>query len=219
MFSLSPLAENIIALGAATVEAARKAGVKHIVRSSALGAGPRAPIWMGKSHGEIERMIEDSGIEWTFVQPASFFQNYLGYANSIKNENAFYAPLGDGKISLADARDIAAVAAAVLTETGHAGKKYHVTGGESLSNHDIARIFSDVLGREISYADVPEDAARKQMLDAQIPEWMVNAVSELNAVRKAGYLAEVFPTVEQATSEKPRKFAAFVEENKEVFSN
>lgn len=180
VFSLAPLVENFIEQGQVFIKAAQNAGVKRIVRSSAQGAGVDAPLTMWKWHGAVEKAIEDSGINWTFVQPASFFQNYLGFAGSIKSQNAFYLPLGDGKISLVDVRDIAAVACAALTEDGHSRKKYAVTGGESLSGGNIAQIFSGVLGREIKYVDVSEDAARQQMLDAQTPEWMVNAVMELN---------------------------------------
>lgn len=218
IFSVSPLVENLVELGQTTVEAAKRAKVKHIVRSSALGASPDAPITMGKWHGEVEKAIADSGISFTIVQPASFFQNYFGYADTIKNQDAFYAPLGDGKVSLIDVRDIAAVAVAALTEDGHAGKKYAVTGGESLSNADIAAIFSEVLNREIKYVDVPEEAARKGMLDSKMPAWMVEAVMELNQIGKAGYVAEVRPTVEEVTGQTPRKFRQFAEENKAFFS-
>lgn len=218
VFSLSPLVENFVEFGTATVEAAKRAGVKHIVRSSAQGANVDAPITLGRWHGTVEKIIEDSGIAWTFVQPASFFQNYLGYADTIKTQNKFYAPLGDGKISYVDVRDIASVAAVALTEPDQAGKKYVVTGGEILSNYDIAQIFSEVTGREIAYVDVAEDEARKQMLDSKTPEWLITTIMELNQIGKAGYVAEVFPTIEQVTAKPPRKFRTFVEENKQIFS-
>ena len=217
VFSISPFVENLVELGQATASAAKRAGVRHIVRSSAQGADISSPIAMGKWHGEVEKIIEDSGLEWTFVQPASFFQNYFGYAETIKNQNVFYAPLGDGKISLVDVRDIAAVAVAALTEDDHNGKKYAVTGSESLSNQIIAETFSDVLGREIKYIDVPEAQARQQMLDGKMPAWMVDAVLELNGIGKAGYLAEARPTVEEVTRRKPITFRQFAEENKTAF--
>lgn len=217
VFSISPLVENLVELGRATTEAARRADVKHIVRSSAQGASPDAPLTMGKWHGEVERAIEESHLSWTFVQPASFFQNYLGYAATIKAQNAFYLPLGDGKVSLVDVRDIAAVAVAALTETGHAGKRYVVTGGESLSNQDIAEIFSSVLERKIKYVDAPEDAARRQMIDSKMPAWMVEAVMELNQIGKAGFVAEVRPTVKDVTGREPISFRQFAEENRRVF--
>lgn len=217
VFSLSPLVTNLVELGTKTVKAAKLANIKHIVRSSALGANVNAPIMLGKWHGEVEKMIEDSGIAFTMVQPASFFQNYLGFAETIKNHSAFYLPLGEGKISLVDTRDIANVAVAALTESGHENKKYAVTGGESLSCQDIAEILSNVLGREIKYVDVSEDVARKQMLDSKMSELLVDAVMELNQIGKAGYVAEVFPTIEEVTGQKPRIFRQFVEENKAMF--
>jgi uncharacterized protein YbjT (DUF2867 family) len=217
VFSVTPLVENLVELGRITVEACLQAGVKKIVRSSALGANPNAPITMGKWHGAVEKIIEDSGLQWTFVQPASFFQNYLGFAASIKNQNAFYAPTGTGKISLIDVRDIAAVVVKSLLDDRHNGKKYAVTGGEALSNFDIADIFSDVLAREIEFVDVEENLARGQMVEAKMPEWMVNAVMELNQIGKAGYLSEILPSVLNVTGREPIKFRQFVEENKANF--
>ncbi len=217
VFSLSPLVENFIELGKVSIEAAINAGVKQIVRSSSQGADENESILMWKWHGTVEKMIENSGLDWTFVQPASFFQNYLGYAETIKNQNAFYGSQGDGKVSLVDVRDIAAVAVAALTEPNHIGKKYAVTGGESLSNQDIAEIFSSVLGRQINYVDVPEEAAKQQMLDSKMPEWLVNAIMELSGVGKAGKVATVRPTVEEVTGSKPRTFRQFAEENKAIF--
>jgi uncharacterized protein YbjT (DUF2867 family) len=217
VFSLSPLVTNMIELGTKTVKAAKLAKVKQIVRSSALGANVNAPIMMGKWHGEIEKMIEDSGIAFTMVQPASFFQNYLSFAETIKSQNVFYLPLGEGKISLVDTRDIADVAVAALTESGHENKKYAVTGGESLSCQDIAEIFSEVLNREIKYVDAPEDVARTQMIDSKMPELLVDAVMELNQIGKAGYVSDIFPTIEEVTGQKPRTFRQFVEENRAIF--
>lgn len=217
VFSLSPLVENMVALGKTTVDAAKRAGVKHLVRSSALGAGLDSPITMGRWHGAVEKAVENSGLDYTIVQPASFFQNYLGYADTIIKNHAFYAPLGEGRVSLIDARDIAAVAVVALTEMGHAGKKYAVTGGESLSCEDIAAALSEILGRPINYVDVPEEEAEKQMLDSKMPEWMVKMMMELNGISKAGYVAAVLPTVERLTGRKPITFRQFAEENKQAF--
>jgi uncharacterized protein YbjT (DUF2867 family) len=217
VFALAPLVENLAELGRNTIEAAQAARVKHIVRSSALGASPDSPITLGRWHGEVDRYLEDSGVDFTIIRPASFYQNYFAHSGSIKNQNCFYAPLGDAHITLIDVRDVAAVAVAALTEDGHNGQKYSITGGEALSNAEIADIFSDVLGRKITYVDIPEEKAREAMLTQGMPEWMANAVMELNAVGKAGYLADVSPTVTEITGHKPRAFRAFVEENRAAF--
>ncbi len=217
VFALTPFVENLTELGRNTIAAAQSAKVKHIVRSSGLGASPDAPIALGRWHGEVDRYLEDSGVDFTIIRPASFYQNYFAYSDSIKNQNCYYAPLGNAQIVLIDVRDTAAVAVAALTEDGHAGQIYSITGNEALSNTEIAEIFSDALGRKITYVDVPEEKAREAMLNQGMPEWMTNAVLELSAVGKAGYLTDVSPTVEQVTGQKPRTFRTFVEENRAAF--
>jgi len=218
VFALTPFVENLIELGRNTVEAAQSAQVKHIVRSSGLGASPDAPIALGRWHGEVDRYLEDSGVDFTIIRPASFYQNYFAYSGSIKNQNCYYAPLGDAQIVLIDVRDIAAVAVAALTEDGHNGQKYSITGGEALSNTEIADIFSDVLGRKITYVDVSEEKTHETMLNQGMPEWMAGAVLELSAIGKAGYLADVSPTFEQILNRQPITFHQFVEDNKTAFN-
>lgn len=216
LFSLTPFVENLVELGINVVQAAKKAGVKYIIRSSALTADDNAttiPRW----HREVEKSVEESGIPYTFLRPAPFMQNYLGYAESIKTRNAFYAPLGDGKVSYVDVHDIAAVAVAALTERGHEGQIYPLTGGEALSNYDIALLFGKALGRSIKYVDIPESAAKDSMTKMGMPQWMVNGLAELNKIAKAGYLAEVYPTVEKVTKRKPVLFAQFIKENIRAF--
>jgi uncharacterized protein YbjT (DUF2867 family) len=216
LFSLTPFVENLVELGVNAVHAAKKAGVKHIVRSSALTADENAttiPRW----HWEVEKAVEASGMDYTIIRPSVFMQNYLGYASSIKSQNAFYASLGDGKVSYVDVRDISAVAVAALTEHGHEGKIYQVTGGEALSNHDIAQLFEKTLGRTIKYVDIPESAANDAMIKMGMPPWMIQGLAELNKIAKAGYLAEVYPTIEKITGRKPISFARFIQDNLGIF--
>lgn len=212
---VSPFVPNMVELTAILVEAAKKANLKQIVRLSALA---QPGITLSKWHGEVEKMIEDSGIPFTFLRPNGFMQNFANsMADSIKTQNAFYMPLGDGKVSLVDIRDIAAVAVAALTNTGHEGKAYVITGTEALSNQQIAEIFSQVLSRTINYVDVPEDAARQGMQSAGMPDLIVDALLELYASYKAGQASTVSPAVEQVTGKKPIAFEQFVKDYAEVF--
>jgi uncharacterized protein YbjT (DUF2867 family) len=136
------------------IHAAKRAGVRHVVKFSAYGAGLDAPHYFGRQHGEAERELEDSGLAFTMLRPNGFFQNFLGNASSIQSQSALYAPAGEMKFSVVDARDIAAVAAHVLTEPGHEGKRYIITGPQALSHTEIAERFSQVLGRKIAYVDI-----------------------------------------------------------------
>ena len=110
------------------IHAAKRAGVRHFVKFSAYGAGLDAPHYFGRQHGEAERELEDSGLPFTMLRPNGFFQNFLGNATSIQTRSALHAPAGEMKFSAVDVRDIAAVAAHVLTEDGHQWQRYTITG-------------------------------------------------------------------------------------------
>ncbi len=98
----------------------------------------------------------------------------------------------------------------MLIESGHEGKRYELTGSESLSSAEIAELFSKALGRKISYVDIPEEKARETMAASGVPAWLVKVLSELNAIGKAGYLAAVKPDVEQILKRKPITFSKFI---------
>jgi uncharacterized protein YbjT (DUF2867 family) len=220
-FSLTPLVQNMVEAGVNAVKAAKTAGVKRIVRSSAAGAGPSAGIELGRWHYEVEKAVESSGIPFTILRPMNFMQNYLTYGNpeSIKGQNAFFAPLGTAKLANVDTRDVSKIAVKCLTQSGHEGKRYELTGGESLSNSEIAKIFSEVLGRTINYVDIPEAAAIDGMSKAGMPAWLVKMLTELNAVGKAGYLAQVSPDTEKLLGKRPTTFKDFVRDHISVFES
>jgi uncharacterized protein YbjT (DUF2867 family) len=217
-FSLSPLVPNLSEVGINFVKAARECGVKYIVRSSGLGADSPQAITLGRWHREVEKALEQSGIAYSVVRPNSFMQNYINLASpTIKSQNAFYFPQGDGEISLIDVRDVAAVVVVLLTEGGHERKSYDITGPEAISNYRIAEILSRVTGRKISYVDVPEDVARKSMKDMGMPDAIVEALLELSAIIKAGYTSAVSPAVEEITGRKATSFEQFADDFSEAF--
>ncbi len=200
------------------IYAAKRAGVRHLVKFSAYGAGLDAPHYFGRQHGEAERELEDSGVLFTMLRPNGFFQNFLGNAQSIQTRSALHAPAGEMKFSAVDTRDIAAVAAHVLTEPGHEGQRYIITGPVALSHSEIAERFSQVLGRSIVYVDVPEDGAREWMLAAGIPAWTVEKVLDLYRYYKSGAAAEVTDTVERVGHKAPITFEQFVRDHASVFT-
>ena len=215
IFLVSPFVPNMVELTATLIEAAKQANVRHIVKLSALA---QPGIALSKWHGEMENAIASSGIPFTFLRPNGFMQNFVNaMAESIKTDNAFYLDAGDGKVSFVDTRDIASVAVAALTTSGHEGQSYTITGSEALSHSQAAAILSQVLGRTINYVDVPEDAVSQAMQGAGMPEAIVNSLLELYASYKAGLAAEISPVVEQVTGKKPISFEQFVKDYAEVW--
>ncbi len=217
-FSVTPFVENLAQLGMNAVEAARRAGVGYVVRSSALGASEDAPIWMGRAHGQVEAALQRSGMPYSILRPNTFMQSYLMHAASIQSQNAFYLPQGDGKVSLVDVRDIAELAVAALTEPGREGAVYEITGPEALSNSEIAGKLSTALGRTIQYVDVSEQQAQESLRASGVSPLLVNALIELFRISKAGYAAAVSPAVEQVLRRPARTFDGFLRDYRQEFS-
>jgi uncharacterized protein YbjT (DUF2867 family) len=174
VFLVGPVAPNLVELESNATEEIKRAGVPRLVKLSAMGT--RAATFP-RQHAESEGHIKASGAAWTFLRPNGFMQNMVIYnASTVRGQNAFYGSAGDGKVSQVDLRDIGAVAVRVLTEDGHTGKTYTLTGPAALSNSEIAAILSSVLGREIQYVNLLPNQMKQALLGAGMPEWNANGI-------------------------------------------
>ena len=215
VFLLPPLLPNQVELTNAFVDAAKRAGVRHIVKLSAIGVDDRTQFTVGKAHGANEQHIRESGLAFTFLRPNSFMQNFITYFPP--RNGAIYLPWGNGTASFVDARNIASVAAEVLTSDRHEEKIYTLTGPAALGIAEVAQILSEVAGREFKYVDVPEDAARDGMLQSGVPKWQVEALMELHAINKQNRWSAVTSDVEKVTGTPPTDFAQFARDHVEKF--
>jgi uncharacterized protein YbjT (DUF2867 family) len=215
---ITPLSEEQLEMTRNLVDEAKRQGVKHIVKLSALGAGAEPGIQLGRWHREMERYVEQSGIPYTMLRPAGFMQNLVNHsADSIKREGKFYMPVGEGKVSFIDTRDIAAVAVEVLTTDNHEGNTYELTGPETYSHQEMAAMLGEATGKEVTFVDVPENEARNAMLARHTPEPIADALLELYAAHKAGKSAKVTDTVQQVTGREPHTFQQFAKDYHECF--
>lgn len=218
VFLLTPFALDQVQMAKTLVDEAKKAGVKHIVKLSVIGADAKPGLQLGQWHREVEQYLEDSGISYTFLRPITFMQNYVNYnAESIKEEGRFYGATGDGKMSLVDARDIAAVAVEALTGEGHEGKAYDITGPEALSNYEVAQLLSEVTGKQVDYIDLTEAAIKQGMTGTGMPDAMANAMVELYTLQKEGKLTQTTDTVEKIVGRKPHTMRQFLQDHKDCF--
>lgn len=194
------------------MDSAKRAGVKQIVRLSALGAAANSPSQLLKWHGEVDEKLSRSGLSYAILRPASFMQNLLSFRSTIQRDGKIYASVRDGKISPIDARDIAASAAAVLTSEGHSGRMYELTGPEALNYPQIASKIGEGIGRAVEYVDVPPEASREGMVAAGFPTWLADALLELWAIHASGGADGVTGSVEKLTGKKPRTLDAFAKD-------
>jgi uncharacterized protein YbjT (DUF2867 family) len=199
LFLASGSAENQAELQGNAVRMAKKTGIRQIVKLSVLGASPDSPVKLARWHYQNDQEIRSSGIAWTILQPTFFIDNFLSYAPTIKTEGAFYAPMKNGKASMVDARDIAAVAVTALTQPGHEGKTYEITGPKAISYDDVAKTLTQAIGRPVKYVDVPLETARSNMLQMGMPSWYVEDLLTLSKFFASGSGARVAPTVHDLT--------------------
>ena len=215
-FLLSAMNPNLVEWQSNFIAAAKRANVQHIVKLSSGGIRPdgTAPGMDGKWHRQAEEKLEQSGLAWTHIRPSFFMQNIKRYfGDTIQQECKFYAPVGDTKAAVVAVSDIAAVAAAALTESGHESQIYLVTGPESLSFDEIANKVSAALNKPVEFVNVPPEQYAKQVKEAGNPDWLVTIMTELADGLKAGGSSEVTNTVEQVAKKQPISLDEFLKEH------
>jgi uncharacterized protein YbjT (DUF2867 family) len=199
------------------INAAKRAGVKHIVKFSAMGSDINSPAFLLKQHGLIEAELQRSGIQFTILQPNSFMQNFLGVKSTIA-QGVIYAPMKDASLTVVDTRDIAAVAATTLSEPGHEGRVYVITGPEALTHGQMASKLSSALGHPVKYVDVPLDGFNQSMREAGLPGWLADGITELYALWREGESAPVNNIVNTVGKKEPIKFDKFARDYAPAFN-
>lgn len=212
-FLLTAIPPNQVELQDAFVDACARAGIAHVVKLSAWNASDDAQVEFLRWHRATERKLEQSGLGYTILRPNNFFQNTLFQAGSIAADGAFYGCFGDGAVSSVDVRDVAAVAAAALTEPGHMGATIDVSGPEALTQAQMAATLSDVLGREVRYVDVPRQAVVDSMTSIGIPAFLAEDLGTLYASLQDGRGARVTTAVRDVTGRPARSFADWARDN------
>ena len=215
-FILLPIGEYQEANEKQFTDLAEEAGVSHLVKMSSMEAVADAETPIPQAHWAAEEHIRASGLNWTMVKPNFFMQNLLASAASIKEQRKFFLPMGDGTTGMADARDIGAVCAEVLTGEGHAGQSYEITGPEVLSFYDVADRFSEVLGEKVTYIPLPMEQFREKMTGILLP-WHLNAVCELfREIAEIG-LDHTTSTFKELIGRDPISVRQFVEDHQAIF--
>lgn len=194
-----------------------KAGLSHLVVLSQLASDEQSPVRFLRYHAAVERHVRDLGIAYTFLRPNLFFQGLLAFAGTIAAESRFYAPAGDARVSAVDVRDIAAVAAAALTEAGHEGATYTLTGPAAVTHTDIAAALTSALGRDVTFTDVPPGVFASS-LQGILPPWQIDGLLEDYAHYRRGEAASVSPTVAEITGKPAIDVGQFARDYAQAFA-
>jgi uncharacterized protein YbjT (DUF2867 family) len=209
VYLLAPPHPRLAAMEANLIQAARRAGVRQVVKHSAIDASPAARSEVARMHSAGERLLAASGLAHTILRPSMFMQNFLMLTPTIVSQGLLAVPMGTGRCAFVDCADVAAVAAAVLTQDGHDARTYLVTGAQALSPDEVAAQLSTALGRTIRYLDVPIQAARAALRAQGLSDWQIEQMRGSAEAFAAGEVAEVTDVVARLTGRRPRSFAAF----------
>ena len=198
-------------------ERAAAAGVRRLVKLSQFAAEEASPVRFLRYHAAVERRIRELGIGFTFLRPNLYFQGLLAFQPMIAAQGHFVAPIGDARVSAVDVRDIAAVAGIALTEEGHNGKTYTITGPAAVTHTEMASALSKAIGRPVAFTDVPPDAFAGALKAAGVPPWQVDGLVEDYAHYARGEAEAISPHVREVTGVDPRDVARFAEDYASAF--
>jgi uncharacterized protein YbjT (DUF2867 family) len=158
----------------------------------------------------VEREIEASGLAWTFLRPNMFMQNFdTVHGESIREENSFYEAAEDARVSYIDARDVARVAAQVLTQPGHDGQAYDLSGPAAVTHEEIAAALTQALGRPIRYVRISDAEHRQRWTQQGVPVEEAEAWVDISRYFRSGACSEVTTAVQDLTVRAPRSVEAF----------
>lgn len=191
-----------------------KIKIKHLVFLSLLGVekNPFPP------HHKIEKAILTSNIPYTFIRPSFFMQNLIApHSKEIREKNEIYIPSGKAKISFIDTEDIGEIIARVLLEDHHFNKAYTLTGGEAIDYHQVAKVMSEVLKRDITYVNPGLLKFRSTMIKEGTDKAFANVMTVLYLTTKLGMAKQVTTTAETLLGRKPNTIRDFLEHHKSVW--
>ena len=190
-----------------------QAGTSHVVAMSAMGMEVREDLPIRK----LEHHILSLGVDWTLLRPNLLMQNFVMLSERIRRTGAFGMPVEDARVSLVDGRDVAAVAALALAGDEHFGRSYTLTGPEALTHAEVARIISDVSGRDVVFEPATDEEMLGWLTGAGWRPEVAGVVVALYQSVRAGVRAAVTNDVERLLGRPATSFRSFAEDHAELW--
>ncbi|MER5614489.1 NmrA family NAD(P)-binding protein [Streptomyces sp. NPDC002215] len=190
------------------IDAARRAGVTHVVKVSVWHARQGAKLSQG-AHWEIEEYLKASGLAWSLLQPAGFMQNFIA-PGAFTPDGNLISSYGSTPVAHIDCHDIAACAAVLLTGPRGEGETFVLTGPEALTDAEVADRISSALGRAVPRVELPPDALAAAMAYQGLPRWFAEDLAFLVKEVAAGSQATTTTAVRDITGRLPRTFDDFL---------
>lgn len=196
------------------IDAAKRSGVRHVVFLSLIGVDKMTFL----PHSHVEQYLQKIGMQTTFLRCSFFMQNLnTTHRKELQERSEIFVPVGKARTSFIDVRDIAKVAALALTEEGHAGKTYDLTGSEGLDYWEVSRMMSEVLGRKISYRNPNPLYFLAETVRRGTPFSFAMVMTGLYLSTRFGMAKLITNDVERLTGHKPISFRQYVQDYREIW--
>jgi uncharacterized protein YbjT (DUF2867 family) len=192
----------------AFIDAAVRAGVRHVVKLSVFRADARSPLQIGRQHRQMERSVERPGLSCTILRPTFFMQNLFDLIHG----GTIRTAAESGRVAMIDVRDVAAVAVDALTSRTGDHKTYTLTGPEALSFDEVAAIVSERTGTQVRHVPVPPEAVRIAAEGRGAEAWFAEDLAKLHTMLAAGYEELVTDDVATVTGTSPRTVGEFAQD-------
>jgi NAD(P)H dehydrogenase (quinone) len=211
---------GIIEATAYFAQAALENGVSYIVNLSQFGAHRHVKSHGAQNHWIAERLFERSGVPVTQLRPTLFAEWFLYQTSKIKSKSEFYLPFGDARFAPIATEDIGRVIASILADPApHAGKSYDLFGPKILDMTEAAEIFSEALGRKITYVPIDSETFAGIVKTAMNADpYLIQHLSSLGQDLKDGRAPGMNDLVETITGQKPMDLVEFINKNKIAFA-
>lgn len=222
--SLKPALEGVRSLflvsrlgpDAETLAAARQAGVEHVVLVSSITVRTHPHLGPAAENLAVEQLLKGTGMAWTILRPTQFASNALMWADSVRAHETVHAPYADVALPTVHPADIASVARVALTQPGHHGRTYALTGPEPVTARQQVEAIAAALGREVPFAEIGRLQAHARMAAVFGPE-AADAVLDVTGGDVNDELTAVRDTVPRVTGAPARPFRQWASENVTAF--
>jgi NAD(P)H dehydrogenase (quinone) len=200
----------------AAIEAAKKAGVKHIVYTSMPKPEPGSPIPFAPDHYGTEQALAESGLGWTVLRNGWYQENLFHSIPAALASGKWFSAAGDGKIAHVSREDAAHAAAAALAKQPNGNARYDITGAELLNTREIARLASEATGKPIEVLNVTDEQLVQGMIAAGMPAFLAPVYASFDTNTRAGNIAIASDAVQKLTGRTPRPLKQFFATNKDA---
>jgi uncharacterized protein YbjT (DUF2867 family) len=196
------------------IEAARAKRLKKVVLMTAMGADASDDLPLRKA----ELALIASGVTWNVIRPNWFMQNFQTFwLHGIQTQNKILLPVGSAKASFIDARDIAAVAAQLLSHGDFDQQAFDLTGARALDHDEVAAILSRVAGRTITFEDITPETMRAGLLQRGVPAPYAEFMVTILGYFKAGYAERTTDAVQRTIGRAPRSIEQYAQDNRQAW--